>query len=266
MSRHSYLPWFVGSLWLAGVPRSAFVCYRQKILISCEHGFPSGDRAPDGLIWNRFRDSRSFDLAGSLILVREKEDDILILLSQLPLVPSSQEVPDLPPKGLFRSTVDVQFNGVGLYPQGVEEIYHEVDSGSGRIIGHGGSKGGLVKLSSQNVTRGFSGSALICETDVGLHILGMISGKYNSGDHTNRDTAWAVDPGKLRTAIQVAAEFARVNNVDDPSLAWAPDLDVGRLQLEFSKSRLLGGADSNMDHTRNTALSNLQQFARDEGG
>ena len=242
--------------------------YRAKLLVTCQHGFP---RCPDGLTpnglkWKRACDGQEVDLSGSRVLMRDEHEDILIILSRDTLVPL-EDVADLPPRRLFKNQTSIQFHGVGQYAEGVDIVWHEPDSGIGTIVGSGGPTGDLVKFQSENVTPGFSGSALICETDVGLHVVGMITGRYNAEGRTNGATAWAVEPGRLRTAIQVAAQFAGASNPGDPSLTWAPDLDVAGLQAVFDQNipSILDVLAPGTQGPGNTVLSNLADYSREQG-
>jgi hypothetical protein len=136
----------------------------------------------------------------------------------------------LPPRRASLGGMLVYFQGVGQYFEGSEVVWHSPDSGDGQILGPGGSAGSLIKLRSQNVTPGFSGSALLRDTDVGTHIVGMISRRYRSDNSSNRDTAWAIEPYTLRTAVELAAEAAyRMDPTRNSDLGPDPRLDWNRL-------------------------------------
>lgn len=225
------IPPFIGSLWVNGVPRTAFACHRTKILVTCAHDFPASINgvALGELTWKRFADEKRFDLSGSRVLILDPDDDVLVLLAPLQLV----EIPDLPeqpPTRIFRHGIEVCFYGVGLYQDASGPVWHDPDSGDGTVLGPGGVAGRLLKFRTQNVTKGFSGAPLLYFSDAGVHILGMVSGRYNSGGaDPNRDTSWAVQPSTLRYAVSLAVEVARGLQPDDLTLVMNTSLDFDKL-------------------------------------
>jgi hypothetical protein len=258
----------MGSLWYQDEPRSAFVCHRSRLLVTCEHRFPEcpGGITPSGITWRRFSDEAESDIGGFKVLVRDPDNDVLVLLALHPLV-DSESVAELPPRRPSLLGMRVYFHGVGQYFEGVEQVWHKRDSGDGHIIGPGGVHRNLIKLKSQNVTPGFSGSALLHDTDVGTHVVGMISRRYNSDNPTNRDTAWALDPSTIRTAVEAAAESAYrmdpIGNSDlgpDPRLNWQALVDAMGGQPVLGKPEMPRGAT--YIENRPFTITRLSEFHR----
>lgn len=189
-------PPFVGALLIDdAVVGTAFVCVSPHLVVTCAHSIP--EEMTD-IVW-RGADGVSVPLRNWKVMFCDRDLDIAVITSGDPIL-ADGDVAEMP-RRVVRRGVKVFFNAVSEYlePDGIELPF---DSGEGEILGPN-HLNGLVraKLRSKDVTPGCSGAPVLHYSDVGITVVGMISGRYNSVDGWNRDTAWLVLADHLKEAV-----------------------------------------------------------------
>lgn len=191
---------FVGSLQLqSGDQRTAFVCHAPTFLVTANHRLPA---EPERLTWTHFASGDNRDLEGWVYLVRDKEADVAVLGLEEELLDAAL-VPALPPLELRQAIIETRYYALLEYDEnGVVE--YEWDPGTARIVGSRLKHPDRMKVEASHVTPGCSGAPLVIDTVCGPIVVGMVSGRYNSGDQWNQHVVWAVHPNALRRALNRA--------------------------------------------------------------
>jgi hypothetical protein len=201
-------PGFVGALLAGGsIVGTAFVCASPHLVVTCAHSLNDG---MTNLAW-RSADGTVIPLSGWRFLYFDAELDIAVITSNAPILRHSL-VADLP-RHVIKRGVTIYFSAVSEYVES-DDVEYPFDSGEGRVIGEHIRQGQprRAKIKSSDVTPGCSGAPVLHYSDIGVTIVGMISGRYNSPDW-NRDSVWMVLADDLRDAISKAHQDLRVAGV-----------------------------------------------------
>jgi hypothetical protein len=213
-------PEFVGSILGDGVELgTAFACYDTRLLVTCEHVVP---KDVSRLEWQPFLSPRPVELSRWRTLIRDDKRDIAVIANSVPLHPS-RHLAFLPREPVAHS-LEVFFHGLGMYEEeGVP--YWRRDVGDGTLTGSNGLQGDArrYKLKSQDITKGFSGSPVLYHSGVGITVVGMVTGKYSTPEHANRDTAWVVPADWLGSAVLMAWHMLEAS---DPSKSHFDQLNI----------------------------------------
>ena len=192
-------PPFVGALLIDGVLiGTAFVCISPHIVVTCAHSLR--DEMHE-LVW-RSADGNAVVLENWKVLVCDADLDIAVITSAVPIL-GHAHVADRP-RHVAQRGVRVFFNAVSEYVE-ADGVEFPFSSGDGEVVGEH-RRNGLVraKLKSSDVTPGCSGAPVLHFGELGLTVVGMISGRYNSADGWNQDTAWMVLADHLQSAVAEA--------------------------------------------------------------
>ncbi len=230
-------PPFVGSLWVDSIlAGTAFVCGTSRLLVTCAHCLTKSMRK---ISWEPLSTGSRIELINWIPLINDVESDIAILGSRTRLLAPS-EVPDLP-RHPNTTGVEVHFSGISEMEEN-GTLCHSPDSGAGKLIGLRGPL--RVRMQSSQVTPGYSGAPVLHQSpEIGLTIIGMISGRYNSIDLWNRDCVWVTRGDHLRSTVLTAKSVLpgqypdidpfSVNDLDEPGVLaalikyqYGPGIDV----------------------------------------